>query len=78
MMMTASTMAPMAMAMPPRDMMFELMPCAYMMMNEISTAMGRIRMATSALRKCSRNRMQTSATTRLSSNSFSSSVLTAR
>ena len=30
MMMTASTIAPMAMAMPPSDMMFELMPCAYM------------------------------------------------
>ena len=28
MMMTASTIAPMAMAMPPRDMMLELMPCA--------------------------------------------------
>ena len=28
MMMTASTMAPMAMAMPPSDMMLELMPCA--------------------------------------------------
>jgi len=43
-------------------MMFELMPWAYMMMNEINTAMGRIRMATSALRKWSRNRRQTSAT----------------
>ena len=39
MMMTASTMAPMAMAMPPRDMMFELRPWAYMTTKEISTAM---------------------------------------
>ena len=38
-----------------------------MMTNEMSTAMGKMRMATSALRKCSRNAMQTSATTMLSS-----------
>ena len=55
MMITASTIAPMAMAMPPSDMMFELMPWLYMTMNDISTAMGRMTMATSALRKCSRN-----------------------
>ena len=35
MMMTASTIAPMAMAMPPSDMMFELIPCRYMIRNEI-------------------------------------------
>jgi hypothetical protein len=46
--------------------------------NEISTAIGRIRMATRALRKWRRKAMQTSATTMLSSISFSSSVLTAR
>ncbi len=78
MMMTASTIAPMAMAMPPSDMMFELMPWPNMTRNAINTAMGRMTMATSALRKCSRNARQTSATTRLSSRSFSSSVLTAR
>ena len=40
MMMTASTIAPMAMAMPPSDMMFELMPWPNMTRNEISTAIG--------------------------------------
>ena len=34
MMMTASTIAPMAMAMPPSDMMFELIPCQYMTTND--------------------------------------------
>ena len=67
MMMTASTIAPMAMAMPPSDMMFELMPCSNMTRNEISTATGKMMMATSALRRCSRNARHTSATTMLSS-----------
>ena len=78
MMMTASTMAPMAMAMPPSDMMFELIPCPNMIRNEMSTAIGRMMMATNALRRCIRNARHTSATTMLSSSSFSSSVLTAR
>ena len=78
MMMTASTMAPMAMAMPPSDMMLELIPWPNMTRKDISTAMGKIRMATKALRRCMRKAMQTSATTMLSSISFSSSVLTAR
>ena len=78
MMMTASTIAPMAMAMPPSDMMLELMPWPNMTRKEISTATGRMMMATSALRRCIRKARQTSATTMLSSRSFSSSVLTAR
>src|ERR1035441_8698219 len=67
MMMTASTIAPMAMAMPPSDMMLELMPWPNITSNAISTATGKIMIATSALRRCSRNRKQTSATTMLSS-----------
>ena len=78
MMMTASTIAPMAIAMPPSDMMFELIPWPNMTRNEINTAIGRMRIATKALRRCSRNARQTSATTMLSSISFSSSVFTAR
>ena len=70
MMMTASTIAPMAMAMPPSDMMFELMPCPNMTRNAISTATGKMMMATSALRRCSRNARHTSATTMLSSMQF--------
>ena len=78
MMMTASTIAPMAMAMPPSDMMFELMPCPNITRNAINTATGKMMMATSALRRCNKKARQTSATTMLSSSSFSSSVLTAR
>ena len=58
--MAASTMAPMAMAMPPRLMMLELMPSQRMAMKAISTPTGSIRIATSALRTCSRNSTQTS------------------
>ena len=67
--MAASTMAPIAIAMPPRLMMLEPMPSSFIAANAISTPTGNIRIATSALRTWSRNTMQTSATTRLSSNS---------
>ncbi len=56
----ASTIAPMAMAMPPRLMMLELMPSARMAMKAIRTPTGSMMMATSALRTCSRNTMHTS------------------
>jgi hypothetical protein len=65
--MAASIMAPMAMAMPPRLIRLEFMPSERMAMKAISTPTGSIRMATSALRTCSRKTMQTSATIRLSS-----------
>ena len=65
--MAASTMAPMAMAMPPRLMMLEPMPSACMAMKAISTPTGRVTMATSAERTCSRKTTQTAATTRHSS-----------
>jgi hypothetical protein len=70
MMIAASIIAPIAMAMPPNDMILELIPWRYITMNEIRIAMGKMMIATSALRKCNRNAMQTSATTRLSSTSF--------
>ena len=63
----ASIIAPMAMAMPPRLMMLEPMPNAFMAAKAIRMPTGSIRMATSALRTCSRKTMQTSATTMLSS-----------
>ena len=78
MMIAASTIAPIAMAMPPSDMMFELRPCPYMIEMEASTAIGRMTIATSALRRCIRNSRQIRATTMLSSMSFVSSVRTAR
>jgi hypothetical protein len=60
--MAASIIAPMAMAMPPRLIRLEFMPSRRMAMKAISTPTGSIRMATSALRTCSRKTMQTSAT----------------
>ena len=70
----ASTMAPIAMAMPPRLMILEPIPSSFIAPNAISTPAGSIRMATSALRTCSRNTRQTSATTALSSISVCLSV----
>jgi hypothetical protein len=67
-------MAPIAIAMPPRLMMLEPSPSSFMAPNAISTPTGNIRIATNALRKCSKNTMQTSATTTLSSNSVCLSV----
>jgi hypothetical protein len=46
MMMEASTMAPIATAMPPRDMMLAVRPWADIGMNERTTAIGRVRMGT--------------------------------
>ena len=70
----ASTMAPTAMAMPPRLMMVEPMPISFMAKNAISTPTGSIRIATSALRTCNRNTTVTRATTTLSSTSVCLSV----
>ena len=70
----ASTMAPIAIAMPPSDMMFALMPCRYITMTASSTARGRVSTVTSADRTCSRKTAQTSATIAISSSSFRRSV----
>ena len=65
--MAPSIMAPIAIAMPPRLMMFEPMPSVFMAANAIRMPTGNMMIATSALRTCSRNTMQTSATMMLSS-----------
>ena len=46
----ASTMAPIAMAIPPKLIIFEFIPSACIKMNAINTPIGNIRIATSALR----------------------------
>ena len=74
----ASTMAPIAIATPPRLMMLEFMPSARMAMKAISTPTGSMMIATSALLTCSRNTRQTSATMMLSSISVVFSVWIAR
>ena len=74
MMIAASTIAPMAMAMPPSDMMFEVSPSHIMGKNERMIAMGNVMIATIAERTCQRKTMQTKATTMLSSINFSRNV----
>ncbi|MNZ38887.1 hypothetical protein D3C78_563710 [compost metagenome] len=74
----ASTMAPMAMAIPPRDMMLALTSCFCMMMKATSTPTGSETMATSDERRCQRNSTQTSATTMNSSTSLWLRFSTAR
>jgi hypothetical protein len=68
----------MAMAMPPRLMMLELIPMARITIKAISTPIGSMMIATSALRACSRKIMQTSATMMLSSKSVCFNVSMAR
>ena len=74
----ASIIAPMAMAIPPSDMMFAFRPITRMARNAIRTPMGSVRIATSALCACSRKRIVTSATMIDSSTSFSRRVAIAR
>jgi hypothetical protein len=76
--MPASIIVPMAIAMPPSDMMFALMPWWNITMNETRIPSGRRRMTTSALRKCTRNTKQIRATMRPCWRSFSRRLSTAR
>jgi len=74
----ASTIAPIAIAMPPSDMMFALMPCQRMIRNAAITPSGSAMMATSAERRCHRKIAQTAATTMNSSISFAERLSMAR
>ena len=74
MMIAASTIAPMAMAMPPRDMMLEVSPSQSIGRKDSKMAMGSVMIATSAERTCQRKTRHTRATTMLSSMSFSRKV----
>ena len=75
MMIDASTMAPMATAMPPSDMMLAVSPWKNIGMNASSTPIGRVRIGTSALRTWSRNRKMMRLTTIISSISVRRSVV---
>ena len=67
MMIAASIMAPIAIAIPPKDMMLALIPNGYMTINEIRMPTGIVTMATKADRRCHKKMMQTRATMILSS-----------
>ena len=62
MMIAASTIAPIAIAIPPRLMMFAPSPRACIAVNDSRIESGRVRIATNALRRCHKNTTQTSET----------------
>jgi len=74
----ASTSVPIAMAMPPRDMMLALMPCSRMTTKAESTAIGVTITTISPERTWNRNTRHTSATTMNSSSSLRLRLSTAR
>ncbi|MNS78777.1 hypothetical protein D3C72_1124080 [compost metagenome] len=76
--MAPSTIAPMAIAMPPSDMMLALTPCQCITMKAASTPIGNATTATSAERRWNRKTAQTSATTMNSSTSLPRRLSTAR
>ena len=76
--MAASTSVPIAIAMPPSDMMLALMPCARMTMKAEATASGVTITTISPERTWYRNRRHTSATTMNSSSSLRFRLSTAR
>src|SRR5438552_1279710 len=78
MMIAESTIAPMAMAIPPNDMMLEVTFIHHIGINDRMMAIGSVMIATNDERTCQRKTTQTSATTMLSSISFSRSVAIAR
>src|SRR6056300_1857245 len=61
--MLASTIAPMAMAIPPRDIIFALIPCTDIARQASKRAIGRLTIATSADRKWYKNTAHTKAIT---------------
>ena len=77
MMIAASTMAPIAMAIPPNDIRFDVRFSPAMGMKERRMAIGSVMIATNAERTCQRKSRQTPATTMLSSISLMRSVLMA-
>ena len=70
----ASTSTPMAMAMPVRDMMFEVMPNSFIRMNEIRIETGSGSVTMMMLRKCQRKMMCARVTRMTSSHSACLSV----
>ena len=76
--MAPSTIAPMAMAMPPKDMMLALMPCSRIRAKAARMATGRLSTTTSDERRWNRKSAHTRATTASSSTRVVPRVATAR
>ncbi len=75
--MAASTSSPMAMAIPPSDMMFAVIPSIRNGMNEMSTATGMVMTGMSALGTCHRKSSTMKTTVRMTSMSVSETLLMA-
>ncbi len=76
--MPASTSTPIAIAIPPSDMMFDVMPKTRMRRNDVRIASGSGSVTMRIERKCSRKITCASVTRRISSRSARRSVPTAR
>ncbi len=76
--MAPSTMAPMAMAMPPSDMMLALIPCRCITIKAVKIAIGREMTTTRDERRWNRKARQTSTTTANSSTSLPERLSMAR
>ena len=76
--MAASTSSPIAMAMPPSDMMLAVMPSIRNGMNDTSTATGIVMTGISALGTCQRNSSTMKTTVRMTSISVSVTLSIAR
>ncbi len=76
--MAASTSSPIAMAIPPSDMMFALIPSARNGMNATSTATGIVMIGMIALGMCSRNSRTMNTTMSTTSTSVSLTLPIAR
>ena len=72
----ASTIAPMAIAMPPSDMILAVIPWPAIIINAANIPSGKVIIATRALRACNRKRKVIRATIRLSSKSLCSKYST--
>ena len=65
-----STIAPIAMAIPPKDIMLALTPCIFIIINATRIAIGRVIITTNDDRRWNKNAKQTNTTTINSSSNF--------
>ena len=66
--MAPSTIVPMVMAIPPKDIILAFKPCHFITINAIRIPIGRVIIATKAERTCSKNKITTKLTTANSCN----------
>ena len=75
--MAPSTIAPIVIAIPPRDIILALSPWIFITINAIKIPIGKVTIATNADLACNKNKIQTRLTTMNSSSNFSVRLSTA-